>query len=335
VQNSLMTIEQLKSLPTSPGIDLGCLVRGEPQELNSFLGELEVDIPFQGSLAKGHAYFILSDGNGRPRIDAFAQSLVNLVTEYAIPRSKINEAFVEYERTKSPYAINALNRDAKNLFTELLKSGEGGELLLFWFAERILKLPQIICKMSLKTNSNMHIHGSDGIHADVDPEDGLLRLYWCESKIYASVNQAVTSALNGIYNFLASPFSFGGTQDNDIRLLGDLSDLGDERINDALKQFLDPQNPSFCSVKNCAICLVGGTSPSYANTSGTPQEILSQINESLRIELPRWLKHTNKKLKELKVEEFIIHIIYLPFPDADEFRAKFKAALVGVSHDEA
>lgn len=332
MQNPLMTASELAQLPAAPDIDLVGFARGTPVELQSFLGQLEVDIPFVSSMAKGHAYFLLNDGHGRPRVNAFTQELVNLALEYVIPRSKINDAIEELARTRSPYALNALQREAKNLFTELDKSGEAGELLLFWFAERVLKLPQIISKMSLKTSSNMHIHGSDGIHADIDPIDGLLRLYWCESKIYASVNQAISAALTGIYNFLTSSFTFGGVQDNDIRLISYLGDLGEEQATNALKQFLDPKSPNFCSVKNCAICLVGGTSSCYAQLSGTPQAIIAQMDASLRAELPTWLAHTHKKLKELKIDEFIVHIIYIPLPDVDDFRAKFKSAMIRGNH---
>ena len=333
MQNSLMTASDLANLPAAPDIDLVSLARGTPNELHSFLGQLEVDIPIANTMTKGHAYFILNDGNGRPRIEALTQELTNFALEYAIPRSKINEAIAELAKTNSPYALNALQRDAKNLFTELDKSGEGGELLLFWFAERVLKLPQIISKMSIKTSSNMHFHGSDGVHADIDPTDGLLRLYWCESKIHASLKKAITATLDSINKFLLLPFSFGGTQDNDIRLINYLGDLGDSQATYALKQFLDPKNPNFCSVKNCAICLVGGTSPSYSSLSGTPQEILNQLDTSLRTELPDWISHTQSKIKNLKIEEFIIHVIYVPLPNADDYRVKFKKAIIGGSHE--
>ncbi|WP_223252149.1 Hachiman antiphage defense system protein HamA [Paracoccus mutanolyticus] len=47
------------------------------------------------------------------------------------------------------------------MFTDLKSSGEGGELLLYLLTERFLGLPQILCKMSLKTSA--HYHGADGV----------------------------------------------------------------------------------------------------------------------------------------------------------------------------
>lgn len=165
--------------------------------------------------------------------------------------------------------------------------------MLFWFAERVLKLPQIISKMSLKTNSNMHVHGSDGVHADTDPITGQLRLYWCESKVYASVEKAITAALAGLYKFLTAPFSFGGVQDNDIRLINYVGDIGDPGMTQALKQFLDPKHPFFNSVKNCAICLVGGSSfDRYQHGGKSPEQLLVEVSSSLEQELPRWITFT-------------------------------------------
>jgi len=335
MQDFLMTAAELMRIPKHPNIDFANLARGSTQELSSFIGKLDVNLIIDDTLAKGHAYFLQVDGNGRPRVDAFTQELVNFALEYAIPRKNIDAAIETLKNTGSAYQINALQRDARNLFTDLEKSGEGGELLLFWFAERVLKLPQIISKMSLKTSSNMHIHGSDGVHADVDPDDGMLRLYWCESKIYGSVTKGITAALAGVYKFLAFPFRFGGTQGNDIRLLHSLSDLGDPAMTKALKQFLNPTSKNFNTVKNCAICFVGGTSDGYITSTASREEIISQINTSLSNALQGWLTHTRTRISKLKIKEFIIHVIYLPMPDADDFRAKLKLAVLdGTDHVE-
>jgi hypothetical protein len=39
--------------------------------------------------------------------------------------------------------------------------------------------------MSLKTSREMHVHGTDGIHARME-DDGRLALYWGESKLHAT-----------------------------------------------------------------------------------------------------------------------------------------------------
>jgi len=102
------------------------------------------------------------------------------------------------DRTGSSQKVVRLHTKARKLFTDLVQSGEGGELLLFALAEKLLRLPQLICKMSLNTNTRMHIHGADGLHAGVDEKTGKLLLYWGESKIFGDVTSAVRDCLKSL-----------------------------------------------------------------------------------------------------------------------------------------
>lgn len=83
----------------------------------------------------------------------------NTVADYAIPRSQLAKAKARDAKYNSTEAVAALVEQARRSFTDLAKTGEGGEMLLFLLAERFLKLPQILCKMDLKTDSRMHYHG--------------------------------------------------------------------------------------------------------------------------------------------------------------------------------
>ncbi|WP_139768605.1 HamA C-terminal domain-containing protein, partial [Salmonella enterica] len=104
-----------------------------------------------------------------------------------------------YQRdTGSTLKITKLFMQAMGLFTSLSNSGEGGELILFLFAEKFLKLPQIICKMNLKTNPEMHYHGADGVHIGVDNQSQKLCLYWGESKLYSDLTQAIYKCMKSI-----------------------------------------------------------------------------------------------------------------------------------------
>src|SRR3546814_10487872 len=72
-------------------------------------------------------------------------------------------------------AVSQLNQRALALFKRVRKasnrSGEAGELLLYLLTEWILGAPQIIAKMGLKTNPQMPVHGSDGVHVRVRSEE--------------------------------------------------------------------------------------------------------------------------------------------------------------------
>ena len=118
------------------------------------------------------------------------------MVDFAIPRSKIQEASDELKLTGSSRRWARLTREASSLFTDLAKTGEGGELILFVLAEHVFKLPQIICKMSLKTSGHVHYHGADGVHASVDSQDGSLCLHWGESKMYSDPKRLINERID-------------------------------------------------------------------------------------------------------------------------------------------
>jgi hypothetical protein len=101
-------------------------------------------------------------------------------------------------------------------------------MLLFLLAERFLKLPQILCKMDLKTDSRMHYHGADGVYAGVTAE-GLLKLYWGESKIYKDVTSAIQDCLASLEPFLVEPEHEGAERERDLILLSDKAELSDPK----------------------------------------------------------------------------------------------------------
>jgi hypothetical protein len=148
----------------------------------------------------------------------------NAVADYAIPRSKLAEAKARDRRFNSTEAVAELVERAKRSFTDLTNTGEGGEMLLFLLAERFLKLPQILCKMDLKTDNRMHYHGADGVYAGVTPE-GILKLYWGESKVYGDASSAIRDCFNSLAPFLIEPEHEEAERESDLILLSDKADL--------------------------------------------------------------------------------------------------------------
>ena len=82
------------------------------------------------------------------------------------------------------------------------KTGEGGEILLYILTQDILKLPQLISKMSLKTSTKMHYQGADGVHFQYNSITGNLELYWAEAKMYQDLNAAVANCFDSLKEFL-------------------------------------------------------------------------------------------------------------------------------------
>jgi hypothetical protein len=143
---------------------IDALARGGPDELDTYLVAVGKAHAVDGTHTTCRCHFLTRDGNDRPRVVALAQRLAAATVDYCIPRSRIDEAAVYFAHTKKTDKLMRLNAEAQHLFTSLEKSGEGGEILLYLLLETVLGLPQLLCKMPLKTSGQMHYHGADGIH---------------------------------------------------------------------------------------------------------------------------------------------------------------------------
>ena len=163
--------------------DFNAILTGDPEELDVHLELVERDIELDRKKIKVHCHCLVRDGNNKVNVRRLAEFMRNSVADYAIPRSKLDAARERDLKYKSTAAVSALHSQACSTFTDLTNTGEGGELLLFLLAERFLRLPQVLCKMDLKTDSRMHYHGADGVYAGLS-ETGTLKLYWGESKFY-------------------------------------------------------------------------------------------------------------------------------------------------------
>ena len=124
------------------------LLRASRDDLSAFLVEVEYKAAIGTTATVAHCYYISLDGNKRPRVRDFAQWLSTRIVDFAIPRSEINRAMEEDSRNKSTVQVSSLNNKARQLFSKVATSGEGGEVLLSALAEVFLRLPQLFTKMS-------------------------------------------------------------------------------------------------------------------------------------------------------------------------------------------
>ncbi len=248
----------------------------------------------------------------------------NAVADYAIPRSQLAKAKARDQKYKSTEAVTALVEQAKRSFTDLAKTGEGGEMLLFLLAERFLKLPQILCKMDLKTDTRMHYHGADGVYAGVTP-DGVLKLYWGESKVYKNVASAINDCLSSLAPFLVEPEHEDAERERDLILLSDKADLSDPALTEALKHYFDKTSTQSRRVQYCGVALIGFDAEFYPG--GGAKAIADQLAEAARLALEIWRKKIAERLQTEKLGQFEIEFFCLPLPSADEFRKAFLKAM--------
>lgn len=197
-------------------------------------------------------------------------------------------------------------------------------MLLFLLAERFLKLPQILCKMDLKTDTRMHYHGADGVYAGVAP-DGLLKLYWAESKVYKNAGTAIRDCLASLAPFLIEPDNEDAERERDLLLLSDKADLTKTELTDALKQYFDKSSVMSKRVRYCGVALVGFDAPFYP-AEGV-KAVAEEIVDASRQALAEWSGKVAERLSAEKLGDIEIEFLCIPLPSADGFRAAFLKAM--------
>lgn len=304
--------------------DLASTLTGDPEALDVHLTLVERDITINGHAVKVHCHCLTVDGNGRVQPHRLAEFMRNAVVDYAIPRSKVAAAKARDLKYNSTEATTGLVEQAKRSFTDLAKTGEGGEMLLFLLAERFLKLPQILCKMDLKTDTRMHYHGADGVYAGVTP-DGLLKLYWGESKVYKNGGTAIRDCLASLAPFLIEPDKEDAERERDLLLLSDKADLTKTELTDALKRYFDKSSVMSKRVRYCGIAMVGFDASFYP-AEGV-KAVSEEIVEASRQALAEWSGKVGERLNAEKLGDVEIEFLCIPLPSADGFRAAFLKAM--------
>jgi hypothetical protein len=218
----------------------------------------------------------------------------------------------------APYS--KLHERARQLFTDLAKTGEGGELLLFAMAEAIFGLAQIICKMTLKTSTSHHFHGSDGVYAEAR-DDGGLNLYWGESKIFANATDAIRECLASLAPYLVESDGADAKREQDILLVNEFANFSDERLVNGLKRFLDRNDRLSLLTKHCGIALTGFDSTGYP--SGDEESTADAIASAIRKQMSNWTHSVERRIHHERLAKFDIHFICVPMPSAEEFRSYF------------
>ncbi|MDV6271513.1 HamA C-terminal domain-containing protein [Rhodococcus globerulus] len=216
------------------------LARGTGSSLIDFLQAFDDAVTVSETSTLVRTHFLAHDANGSPAVENLAGAMAAATMDFCIPRSKIERALAEYEKTRSTAAIVNLEEQARNLFVKSESSGEGGELLLFLFMERVLQRPQLISKMALKTNTAVHIHGSDGVHASLS-DDGVLDIYWGDSKLYKSSSEAFRDCFGSIAPFLRADGDKRRRQD--LLLVRDHLNVTQIALAAHLLEYFDETNP--------------------------------------------------------------------------------------------
>lgn len=297
------------------------LLRHRTDNFDAYFQQVCLNSAVDGTNASVCCHYLRHDGNGNVRVAGLAARLRDEVVNYSIPRSRIDDAVDHYRTTNSMHKVSRLEQEARKLFADVRRSGEGGEVLLYVLSETVLQLPQILCKMPLKTNPNVHYHGVDGIHGSVDRDSGMLALYWGESKLHKSVGGAVAGCMASVAPYVLSDGGSGAPVQRDLELLRDHVDFADAGLEAAFRKYLDPDNVDFLKVQYRAVCLVGFDLEDYADPSDPDDR--EQIVGAAAEALEAWRGMVRAGVVKQKLETTHLHVFCVPFPSVEAFREAF------------
>ncbi|MGN8094151.1 HamA C-terminal domain-containing protein [Methylobacterium sp. 22177] len=274
----------------------------------------------------GH-YFAFREG--KPTVAEFVELLSTKLISFCMSRKSINAAH-EKLRHLSPQKqferATALRDQAVDLFKRAQRNtnrnGEFGEVITYLLIEHVLKAPQLVAKMSLKTSREMPVHGSDGVHFSFDPATGGLTLLWGESKCYASVANALSEAVKSVAENL---------QDDKmkqeiflVREHGDLSAFSDAG-RDAIMSFLDPYAENYNQRIDGSVILVAFDFERFADMNGLkPADVDNAFQDALRVELDSCATRLDAQLKKNGIEHHTIDVFFLPVPSVQDLRMRFQ-----------
>lgn len=270
----------------------------------------------------------ISFRDGEITLEDFLDAITELVVPFCLPRHEIKTVQKEASGANHVTAarlMTKLTEKAKSLFIKAKKgshrSGEAGELVLYALNEWLLKAPQIVSKMYLKTNNNMPVYGTDGIHARYDDQEGILSIYWGESKCHKTLSSALGDALASITDFISS-----GQDKREINIVSDYLDLGEfgAEAENAILQYLDPYAQQSNNRRTVFSCLLifrypNGELPDI-NADKIEEWYVGELNAIVKDFIDKIKnKVSNKGLSAKRFEFFLV-----PVPSEVAFRDGFQ-----------
>ncbi|WP_170941655.1 HamA C-terminal domain-containing protein [Cellvibrio mixtus] len=139
--------------------------------------------------------------NAKPNIDNFLKMLNGSIRRFSLSAKELEEHrryTNEGDDIKAEeIAFRGRSRFVKYAKEAAKRAGEIGELALFIILEAYLEAPKISSKMRLKTSDQMHVHGSDALHASLGGNE-ILTIILGESKFHQQISQGRVKAIESI-----------------------------------------------------------------------------------------------------------------------------------------
>lgn len=300
-------------------------LQGDFTNLSPRIKHLSFDTSVCGERVDVRCSYI-SFRDGQQTFDDFIGTISEHVIPFCIPRNEIKaaqEKLAEGDHVAAGRIFTNLSEKARSLFIKAKKgshrSGEAGEIVLYILTEWLLHAPQIVSKMYLKTNNNMPVHGTDGIHAKYDNDTKRLYLYWGESKAHVTVKSALSSALDSIKEFITD-----GHDKREIEIVSAYSDFND--LDDETKEsflcYLDPyadESNDRIVVHSCLLVFEFKL-PDIANLENAENEFVHLTREKVE----EFIASIGSEIKRKGLAAQRFEFFLMPVPSVQGFRDKFQ-----------
>ncbi|MCX9134106.1 DUF1837 domain-containing protein [Aeromonas veronii] len=294
----------------------------ESRDFSNCIDVIEHDYIITGVETTIRLHHLKFDGNKRPMVSALADTLYAYIIDYCLSAKNRNGPL-----TNKQSAL--LTKEARKLFRHPTvtdespdKTGEAGETLLYFLMEAVLKAPQMVSKMELKTNHRDEVKGSDGIHAKWNEEIDMVDFYFGESKLYKCVSSAIDSALKSIESF------------HDVKMYAHEFSMvtkhfkyADDAVKEEISNLFINGNPG-PNVRINHACLIGYDFQGYVDVINEPlRDMPSRFKDVFLKDSERLIKLLQKKLDNFGKKQLVFDIFLLPFPSVVEFRNAFNESL--------
>lgn len=294
----------------------------ESPDFSKCIDVIEHDLKITGIETTVRFHHLKFDGNKQPMVKALANTLYAYIIDYCLSAKNRSETLTSRQST-------ILTKEARRLFRHPDisddspdKTGEAGETLLYFLMEAVLKAPQIVAKMELKTNHKDEIKGSDGIHARWNQELEVVDFYFGESKLYKSVSDALTSALKSINDFHDIKM-----YEHEFNMVTKHFKYADEAVKHEISQLFINGNPGE-NVRINHACLIGYDYKGYDDVLSEPHSnMISRFKGELLSNAENLVKLLQKKLDKFEKKHLVFDVFFLPFPSVVDFRNAFNEAL--------
>lgn len=257
-------------------------------------------------------------------IDAVSLHIVN----FCLPRKHVTELHELYGKLSSEEfteKFEAMRQEAYDLFKRAHlatnRNGEAGELILYLLTEWVLDAPQIIAKMSLKTNTEMPVHGADGVHVRYCPDTGRLYIYWGEAKLYQNISDAIAEAAKSIGEALKDE-----KVKHEITLVKRYLDLSGlpAPAKAAMLSMLDPFGAGYANRHDVISCLICFDSDAFGVAQASQHDAEKAFHKLALAKLEEVAPKVAAVLKEKGMAHQPVEMFIIPVPSVARLRELFQ-----------